>query len=206
MSYVVSYSVPKLTWPWQLLLPHPAWVCLVVVPQEWSRIGWFACDSWCSASWSRSVQISIVSTTYPLVVLTYVFELSGALKCVMIPIQSSQPLMNSWISRPNITNVRLKVLNIDWVEPDNGRVKSNIALGDVFAPIVWPLRGWKVLLNFVQVLEQGNNGFLISSLSSGKAALVNPIIYIIIRPGICFVDLLPEVLWVKYHVPIFLWE
>jgi hypothetical protein len=35
--------------------------------------------------------------------------------------------MKARITRPNVTNVALEVLHIDWVEADNGRVEPDIS-------------------------------------------------------------------------------
>lgn len=52
-----------------------------------------------------------------------------------IPIQRSQPAMNSRVSRSDIANIALEMLNVHGIEPDNSRVQSDISLGDVIAEV-----------------------------------------------------------------------
>ena len=120
-------------------------------------------------------------------------ELSSTLECVMIPIKITQPLMNSRISRPDVTDVRLEMLNIDGIEADDCRIKSHIALCDLLAPIEWSLRGRQVLFDFVKRIEQWLDCLFICLLSSGEAAFVNSVVYVVISPSIRFINLLLEV-------------
>lgn len=53
-----------------------------------------------------------------------------------IPIQMSQPFMQCWVSRPDVTDIALEVLDIDGVEANDGRVETDICLGNGFAEVV----------------------------------------------------------------------
>lgn len=75
------------------------------------------------------------------IMLPDMFELRRLSKRRDVPVQMPQPAMNSWISRPNITNIRLKVLHIYGVEADDGREQPDVYLCDIFAEVIGCRRG-----------------------------------------------------------------
>ena len=53
-----------------------------------------------------------------------------------IPIQIPQPLMQSWVSAPDIADIALEVLNVDRVESDDRGIQANISLSDILTEVV----------------------------------------------------------------------
>lgn len=45
----------------------------------------------------------------------------------IFPIQMSEPTVKRWVSTSNVPNVAFEVLYIDRVEPDDGRVHSDVS-------------------------------------------------------------------------------
>lgn len=101
--------------------------------------------------------------------------------------------MNSRVSRPDVSDVRLEMLNIHRIEADYRRIQSHITFRDMLAPIEWSLRVRQVLFNFVKRIEQWLDCLFIRLLSGGEAAFIDSVVYIVISPSIRFVDLLPEI-------------
>lgn len=62
-------------------------------------------------------------------------ELRRILEGRNIPIQMSQPLMNIRISRSDIPDVRLEVLDVDCVEANHGGVETDVCFCNV-RPVV----------------------------------------------------------------------
>ena len=123
-------------------------------------------------------------------------KLGSALECVLIPVEITQPFMDGRISRSDVTDIRFEMLNIDGIKTDDCRVESHITFCDMLAPVEWSLRCRQVLFNFVKRLEQRLDSVLIRILSGGEAAFINSVIYVVIYPGIRFINLLSEAFWV----------
>jgi hypothetical protein len=60
------------------------------------------------------------------IVLLDLFKNSRLLECGDIPVQLSQPAVNSRVSVPNVANVAFKECDVDNVEPDERDVEKNV--------------------------------------------------------------------------------
>jgi hypothetical protein len=61
-----------------------------------------------------------------IIVLLDLFKNSRLLECGDIPVQVSQPAVNSRVSVPNVANVALEEGDVDNVEPDERDVEKNV--------------------------------------------------------------------------------
>lgn len=64
------------------------------------------------------------------VVLLDMLKLRGIFESGNVPVQVSQPPMDRWVSRSNVADIGLEVLDVDRVEADNGCEESDICFGD----------------------------------------------------------------------------
>ena len=83
------------------------------------------------------------------VMLLYVFKLRRLSKSWDIPIKVPQPLMYCRIAASYVADVAFEMLYIYWVEADNGRVESNVSLGDRRPKIIWFGMLGEMFLNMV---------------------------------------------------------
>ena len=98
--------------------------------------------------------------------LLNMFELRRLPKGRDTPVQRPQPFMNRRISRSYISNVALKMLDVDGVEADDCCVEPNISFGDVCAEIVGGGVFGEMGLDAVEGGEEGSDGSLVGFLSS----------------------------------------
>lgn len=112
--------------------------------------------------------------------------------------------MNSRISRPDVTDIRLEMLNINGIKANDCRIQSHITFCDMLTPVEWSPRCWQVLFNSVKRFEQWLNSLFICFLSGCKAAFVDTIVYVVISPSIRLINLLPKVFRIKRHILILL--
>ena len=64
------------------------------------------------------------------VVLLDVLKLGRILEGRIVPVQMPHPFVKMWVSRPNVTNVALEVLDVYGVEAYNRGVETNIGFCD----------------------------------------------------------------------------
>lgn len=107
-----------------------------------------------------------------------------------IPVQPTHPAVNSWISRPDITNIALEMLHVDRVEPDDCREQPDISLGHRVAEEV---RGdgrllGEVCFDLVQRGEESCDGFLVGFLGGGETGFVDAVIDVVVDPFVGGVD------------------
>src|ERR1700722_19431514 len=84
------------------------------------------------------------------VVLLYMLKLRRTTKRLFVPIQLPQPLVQSWVPGPDVTDVALEMLHVYDVEADDGRVQSDVCLRDVLPIVVRSRRGRKMLLRAIE--------------------------------------------------------
>jgi hypothetical protein len=65
-----------------------------------------------------------------------------------------------------IRGERRHTLDIDHVEADDGGVEADVCLCDLVAEVVGAGGGGEVLLDAVEVLEEGNDGFFVGGLGA----------------------------------------
>lgn len=109
------------------------------------------------------------------VVIFDVLELRCLAKRWNIPIEMSQPSMQSWIAGSDVADVALEVLHIDWVEANNSGVKAYISFSDVLTEIVWIGMRGQVGFSTVKGGKQGLNSLLVSFLRTeciGSASII----------------------------------
>lgn len=64
-------------------------------------------------------------------------------------------------------NGGMRTLDIDYVEAGDGCVEADICLGDLVAVVVGAGGCGEVLLDAVEVLEEGHDGFFVGGLGAG---------------------------------------
>ena len=106
------------------------------------------------------------------IMLFDMLKLRRVLERRYVPVQFSQPLMQSRITRSDITDVALEMLHIDGVEANDGCVEANVCFGDVGTEIVGSSVFGKVSFGAVERAEEGFDGFFISFLGSKNGKLV----------------------------------
>ena len=70
------------------------------------------------------------------VVILDMLELSSLFERRHVPVQLSQPLMQSRITGSDITDVALEMLHIDWVEANNSSIEANICFSDLGTEVI----------------------------------------------------------------------
>lgn len=105
------------------------------------------------------------------IVFPDMFEIRGLLKPRNVPVQMSQPAVNGRVSGPDVSNISLEVLHVDWIEAHYGGVEADISLCDCTAEIKERGR-WKgvfflqVGFDTVEGFEEGEYGFFIGFLGT----------------------------------------
>jgi len=85
-----------------------------------------------------------------------------------VPVQLPEPLVQRGVSRPDVAQVALEVLHVHDVEADDGRVQSDVSLGDVLAEIVWARGRGQVLFDPVERVEELRDGFFVRGLRAAE--------------------------------------
>lgn len=134
------------------------------------------------------------------IVLLDMLKLRRILERRAIPVQLSHPLMNRRISRSNIPDITLEVLNIHGIESNDRRVQSDVNLCDLVAEVVWTRRAREVLFHFIEGFEELRDCFLVGVLCRSEAGLVNTVVDVVVRPLVDFVNLALEILRQQIHV------
>jgi hypothetical protein len=76
------------------------------------------------------------------------FELRRVLESGNVPVQVSEPVMNSRIAAADVADVAFEVLHIDSVESDYSHIKTYVRFSDVGAEVVWSFRCCRLELRF----------------------------------------------------------
>lgn len=149
------------------------------------------------------VSVSYLSVA-PGIMALDVGELCGVLKRRNIPIQLSEPLVDIWVARADISDIRLEMLDIHSIEANDGGEESDIGFCDVLAEIERPFGFREVLFYFVETAEESCDGFLVGFLCGCEPGLVHTIVDIIIRPIVGRFDFLLQRGWEELDVAVFL--
>jgi hypothetical protein len=99
------------------------------------------------------------------------------------------------------------MLYVNDVEARNGRVESNIGLGDRPAVVVrsiFDLR--KMFLDPIKRFEELHNGCIVRLLRGSKARAIHTIVDIVIGPLVRLLDLLPQDVWEEIYALVLLGE
>ena len=83
------------------------------------------------------------------VMILHVLKVASVFESRVIPVQFSQPLVNSRVTASDISDVAFKVLDVNSIEADDGWVKTDIGLCQPIAEEIWTAFG-KALLNLIQ--------------------------------------------------------
>ncbi len=102
-----------------------------------------------------------------------VLEARGVVEGCHIPIQVSDPVMDSRILMTDHALVGFEERHIDHIEPDNGHKQANVGFGDIGAEIVWSRLTCKVSFDFVEVVEQVGDGCVVCLLGFGKTTFAS---------------------------------
>lgn len=112
-----------------------------------------------------------------------------------IPVQMPQPSMNRGISRANIPQIRLEMLHIHGIKPDDGRVEPDIRLGDgipVEINLALFLPRGQMGLDPVQRREEGDDRFVVCFLRGGEAGFVDAVVDVVVDPFVGGFDVAAE--------------
>lgn len=60
-----------------------------------------------------------------------VVEVCGLAESWVVPVQVLQPQVDVWVAFSDGGEVTLEVLDVNWVESDDGSVQSDVGLGDL---------------------------------------------------------------------------
>lgn len=123
------------------------------------------------------------------VVVLDVFKVGSVFERIVIPIQVSEPFVDVGVAISDHSNVALEVLYIDWVKTNNGWVETDVNLSQGSTEDVWATRFLQQCFNLVKALEDTLDMFIISLLGLRKPCLVDPVVNLIISPGVEFINL-----------------
>lgn len=80
--------------------------------------------------WTKRCDLKPVNLSVALrIVILDMLELRCFPKRSVSPIQVPHPLMQKWVSRSNVANVALEVLNIYWVEANDCGIEADVCFG-----------------------------------------------------------------------------
>lgn len=108
--------------------------------------------------------------------------------------------MDRRVSRANVPQVGLKVLDVDGVETDYGGEEADVRLRNILAPVIRALTRTQVFLNLIKGFEKREEVLLIRVLRSRKSGFINTVIDEVVCPVIMFIDLTSQLLWVENDV------
>lgn len=138
--------------------------------------------------WRNGQRVNLRMT--PRVMPLDVLKLRGILERRLVPVQVTHPLMHGRISRANIANVALEVLDVNGVEANQRDIQPNVRLGDVLAKVVRSVLLFaKVLLSTVERFKKGDDVALVGFGGGCEAGLVDAVVDEVIMPSVGFFDL-----------------
>jgi len=140
------------------------------------------------------------------VVALDVCEIGRFAKSWVLPVQVSDPFVQSRISTSNIPEIGLEVLDVDRVEADDSRIQPNIRLRNLLPKIIRPRPLSQMLLRTIQRLKKRSNSLLVRLLRSREPTLINSVIDIIIRPLVSLFNLPLQFLRQKVQFLVFAFE
>ena len=140
------------------------------------------------------------------IMLLDMFKLRRLAERRVRPVKMSQPAMQMRIPRANVPNVALEMLHVDGVEAHDRGEQPHVHLGESLAEVIRALGGRvrEVLFRAVERSEELGHGFLVGFLRGCEAALVNPVIHVVVRPGVHLVDLLLQIVREEDYVLVLL--
>ena len=130
------------------------------------------------------------------VVFLDVLKLRRLPKSRHVPIQLSQPFMESRIPGSDIPDVTFEMLHIHWIEADDGRVQTHIRLCDSIAKVkrIGLLR--QVFFGTIEGGEELRDSFFVRFLRRGESGPVDAVVDIIVSPVVRGFDFFPQFLGV----------
>lgn len=117
-------------------------------------------------------------------------KLSRFLESRHLPIQVSDPAMQVWVIGTYCAQVRLKMLDVDYVKADDCCEEPDIGFGDLPTVVKWPvLDGREVRLSFIEGREESCDCLVIGFLRCGEAGFINAVVDVIVGPLVSCFDL-----------------
>ena len=117
-----------------------------------------------------------------------------------VPITIPQPVMNSRITRSNISDVTLKMLDIDRIKSDYSREKPNVRLSNI-GPKIEGLALFlglgEMRLDSVEGSKERCYGFTVGFLRCCEAGSVDAVVDVVVSPFICGFDFGAKRRWVE---------
>ena len=102
----------------------------------------------------------------PSVMSLDMFKLRRLPKRRDIPVQVPQPLMQRRVSASDIPDIALEMLDVYWIEADDGRVEADVCFGYRGAEVVGCGVLCEVRFDAVEGGEEGLDGFFVGFLGS----------------------------------------
>ena len=93
-------------------------------------------------------------------------KLGGRTERRQIPVEISHPVMKSRVPAPNIPNVAFEVLDIDSIEPDDGREETDVSFGGLGAVVVGSCGGGELGFDAVEGFEELGHCFSVGLLGA----------------------------------------
>lgn len=140
------------------------------------------------------------------IVVFDMFKLRRAAESIYLPVQLSQPPMKRWIAGADISDVTLEMLGVDGVETHYRYVQPHVCFGDLCPIVVRAGRGAEVFVGAVEGGEKVADGGFVYFLLGCNAALVDPVVDVVVSPLICFLDLSAQILRQKIDDGVLLGE
>ena len=125
------------------------------------------------------------------------FEIRRLAKRGNVPVEVAQPLVQGWVTRADVADVGLEVLDVDGVEADDGGVEADVGFCDGLAVVVLGARGVlaaEVGFGAVEGGEERVEGLLVGGLRGGEAGLVDAVVDVVVGPVVGGFDVLLQIL------------
>jgi len=158
------------------------------------------------------------------IMLLDMLKLRRVPKCRHVPIQVPQPLVQIGVPAADIADVAFEMLDVDWVEADDGGVESDVGFGDGGAVVVGRRVVGEVGFSAIEGFEKGVDILFVGCLRAGaryvsgvlgggkrrwrvvpcKPGLVYTIVDVAVRLFIALIDLFPQLLGKEIDFLVFL--
>ena len=102
----------------------------------------------------------------PGVVPLDVLELRGVVECGHAPVEMTDPLVDGGEAAADVTDVALEMLDVYWVEADDGGEQADVGFGDGVAEVVWVGLGGEVGFDAREGGEEWGDGRFVGFLCS----------------------------------------
>ena len=121
-----------------------------------------------------------------------VLEFRRAFESLVVPVQPAQPGVQVRIAATDIADVAFEVLHVHGVEAHDGRIQSDVRLGQLRAKVVRASALGQVRLGAVERGEELPDGRLVGLGLGAEAGAVHAVVDVAVRPLVGRIDLLAQ--------------